>query len=748
MCKKTIYAILLVLALVHGAALADEFVGLSDVTVEGNMVIVSLRYEGKEYVVANEDLILGTTTRWYVEGGNETLWEEGAATPAATVTGTSTVKGGDVGSKADNFLFQDSGTTNISSIDGINFQETIFPDASKLFFHFERGGNDTGTWEAIYADGSRGKPVQFTGAAMYVDTGVKVGDQNAFGVVFITDRPAIGVRITASGHDTFSISIPKPEQILAVFPSPEDAGTDVPREVTLGWTPGKLAGTHNIYLGTSFADVNEGSSSVLVSQGQDANSFDTDRLEFDQVHYWRVDEVNATPDKTVFTGSVWSFAVEPIAIPVETLTVTASGGSTGMDVENTINGSGLNAVDQHSNIPTDMWLTDATDAWIQYEFDNAYQLHELLVWNSNQAIESFIGFGVKDVVVETSVDGVTWTQVQGVPPLAKASGLGTYTANTVVDLSGIVAKYVKIIPQNAHGMTGQLGLSEVRFMFIPTAPRKPNPASESMAGSVDVTLAWRAGREAASHDVRFSADQAAVANGTAPIETVSEASYVTGALNYAATYYWQVTEVNDAETPAAYTGPVWSFTTPDSGSVEDFETYTAEEGEEVFMAWFDGFGGDASLGGSITGHIDGPFVETVIVSSGRQSLPFYYDNDGGFFDIDGKSSSPNFSEVLYEFDSPQDWTVSGIKSLSIMFYGAVDNTGQLYCKIDNVKVVFDGDPDAIASETWVRWDIDLTAVATNVARVRSLAIGIDGGGSGLLYVDDIRARSSAAVPAQ
>ncbi len=746
MCKKTIYTILMVLTLGHGAALADELVGLSDVTVEDG-AIISLRYGGTEYVVANEDLILGTTTRWYVEGGNETLWEEGTATPAATVTGTSTVKAGDVGSKADNFFFTDGGT-NISSIDGINFQETIFPDASRRFFHFERGGNDSGTWEAIYADGSRGKPVQFTGAAMYADTGVNVGGQNAFGVVFVTDQPAIGVRITASGHDTFSISIPKPEQILAVYPSPEDRATDVARQVTLGWTPGKLAGSHNIYLGTSFTDVSDGSASALVSQGQAAASFKTDPLEFDQVYYWRVDEVNATPDKTVFAGGVWSFTVEPVAIPIEAITVTASSASAGMGPENTINGSGLNALDQHSNIPLEMWLTGATDAWIQYEFDSAYKLHELLVWNSNQAIEGFIGFGIKEALIETSVDGETWTPLAEMTTLSQAPGVGNYTANSVIDLSGIVAKYVKMIPQSAYGFTGQLGLSEVRFLYIPNAPREPDPADGGTADRVDVTLAWRAGREAVSHEVRFSTDQADVANGTAGGGTVSEARYVTDELDYATTYYWQVVEVNDVETPAAYAGPIWSFMTPDSGSVEDFETYTAEEGEEVFMAWFDGFGGDASLGGSITGHIDGPFVETVRVSSGRQSLPLYYDNDGGFFDIDGQSSSPNFSEVVHEFDSPQDWTVSGIKTLSVMFSGAADNTGQLYCKIDGTKLVYGGNPGAIASDAWTRWDIDLTAVSTNLKRVTSLSIGIDGGGSGLLYVDDIRVRAAAAVPAQ
>ena len=45
MCEKTICAVLLVSALTHAQALADELMGFSDVTVEDG-AIVSRRYEG------------------------------------------------------------------------------------------------------------------------------------------------------------------------------------------------------------------------------------------------------------------------------------------------------------------------------------------------------------------------------------------------------------------------------------------------------------------------------------------------------------------------------------------------------------------------------------------------------------------------------------------------------------------------------------------------------------------------------
>jgi len=213
MAKRIVCFTLLALAVMAAPAGADTLIGLADVTVVDG-AIVSLRHAETEYVVADGDLTLGTTTRWYIpaDTGVATLWAEGDPAPAATVSGTSNPKEGDVGSKADNFLFTLDGATNISSIDGIDYQETIFAAPSDTFFLFERGGNDAGTLQAILADGSLGAEVAFDKAANggpYADTSVSVSGQNAYGVVFTTDIPVMGVRITASGHDTLSISTPK-----------------------------------------------------------------------------------------------------------------------------------------------------------------------------------------------------------------------------------------------------------------------------------------------------------------------------------------------------------------------------------------------------------------------------------------------------------------------------------------------------------------------------------------------------------
>ncbi len=117
---------------------------------------------------------------------------------------------------------------------------------------------------------------------------------------------------------------------LAQDASPAAGATDVSRDVVLSWTAGEFAATHDVYVGTNYDDVANATRSnplgVLVSQGQTAATYaPAEVLEFGQTYYWRVDEVNAAPDNTIYTGEVWSFAVEPYAYPIENIVATTNG---------------------------------------------------------------------------------------------------------------------------------------------------------------------------------------------------------------------------------------------------------------------------------------------------------------------------------------------------------------------------------------------------------------------------------------
>ncbi len=523
---------------------------------------------------------------------------------------------------------------------------------------------------------------------------------------------------------------------LASNPSPVDGQTDVPRDVVLSWTPGIYAppvNGHKIYLSESFNDVNDGVGGIAT----DANSYDPGRLNFGKTHYWRVDEVNGPPDYTVHEGSVWNFTTEPFAYAIESITATASSmQSADMGPENTINGSGLDDNDLHSKDDSDMWLSSIAGpqpTWIQYEFDKVYKLHQIIVWNSNQAVEPMVGFGFKDVTIEYSANGTDYTTLGTSHEFAQAPGAHGYAHNTTVDFDGTAARYVRLTAKsNWGGILNQYGLSEVRFLYIPVHARESSPDSGATDVDVDVIISWRAGREAAQHDVYLGTNEQAVLDGTVSATTVAEPSHGPLSLDLGQTYYWRVDEVNEAEIPATWQGDIWGFTAQEFLVVDDFESYndldpTDPESNRIFNTWIDGY--QQPTNGSVVGYENPPFAEQTIVHSGKQSMPLAYSNTGG----------AAYSEAELTLSPPQDWTKAGAAMLVLYFHGSYGNTGQLYVEVDGSKVVYDGDAADIAKVEWKQWNIALASVGTNLQNVTKLSVGIDGSSAtGTLYVDDIR----------
>ncbi len=262
-------------------------------------------------------------------------------------------------------------------------------------------------------------------------------------------------------------------------PDPADGRTDVLVPVILSWTPGSQAATRDVYLGADFDAVSKAQttnpSGVLIASAHDANSLHVETpLEPGQTYYWRVDETTSPPASTVTMGYVWSFTVSPYAYPIRDVVATSNAISdedTGP--ENTVNGSGLNANDEHSTKNTDMWLGEPGDepVYIQFEFDTAYELSEMWVWNYNAMFESMLGLGVKDATIEYSENGADWT-VLGDVQFAQGTAEADYTANTIVPLGGVSAKYVRLADLDNWGIVDDVGLSEVRF-YAGKAPVSP-----------------------------------------------------------------------------------------------------------------------------------------------------------------------------------------------------------------------------------------------------------------------------------
>ncbi|MHC4188180.1 MAG: LamG domain-containing protein, partial [Planctomycetota bacterium] len=289
----------------------------------------------------------------------------------------------------------------------------------------------SGNQQELYINGVLDIPTEIAGAVTGTLTGydrVMVGkggkDEGATeGWDGLVDDVRIYSRVlTEEEIQVVMIGIPPGS---ASNPSPANEATDVPREVVLSWTPGDFAPAvngHIVYLSENFDDVNDGIGGIA----QDANSYTPpQRLDFGTTYYWRIDEVNNVNPDSPWISDVWSFTTEPVGYAIENLTVTASSAhQVDMGPENTINGSGLDENDIHSMEPTDMWLSsvEPLGAWIEYEFDKVYKLHEMWVWNSNQTIESLVGFGLKDVTIDYSTNGTDYTTLDTTHEFAQAPG--------------------------------------------------------------------------------------------------------------------------------------------------------------------------------------------------------------------------------------------------------------------------------------------------------------------------------------
>jgi len=538
----------------------------------------------------------------------------------------------------------------------------------------------------LYKDGEQAARVNASGDLQQNDLSLTIGGRLNSGQNFvgtIDDVRLFNRALTADEIQQIMVDAPA---ATVTNPSPADGAENVSKDVVLSWVPVEAATQHDIYFGIDARAVaNAGTSDTTgIYRGHlIADSYDPpEALEFGKTYYWRVDEIGAPPDNTVLKGNIWSFTIEQFVYPITNVLARASSSESGKEAENTVNGSGLDAsglLHGNESIGT-MWLSAADGnqpTWIEFEFDRVYKLYEMWVWNSNESLESVIGLGFKNVTIEYSIDDENYTTLGTTHEFNQAPGTADYTHNTTIDMGGVPAKYVKLTANsNFKNILQQFGLSEVRFFSIPVQAREPFPASGATDVALDLSLNWTAGREAEKHDVYFGKDIQAVTDGVEPIATVAEGSYGPLSLDLGTTYYWHIDEVNDAETPSMWQGDLWDFTTVEYLVVDDFESYDADE-NQIWYAWKDGLGygtpdtppyypGNGT--GSVVGdETTGSFTEETIVHGGKQSMPLAYDSN--------KQGSLHYSEATMTLGSQRDWTVRGVKELSLWFRGYPASVG-------------------------------------------------------------------------
>jgi len=265
----------------------------------------------------------------------------------------------------------------------------------------------------------------------------------------------------------------------------------------------------------------------------------------------------------------------------------------------------------------------------------------------------------------------------------------------------------------------------------------PTPKPSAVDLPIDTPLlSWSAGDATAvtgGHDVYVGTDSQAVLNDSVDnamgtyqgrIDTNELAMPIDVILGQ--TYYWRVDQI--APDGTIYKGDLWSFSVVDSLPIDDFEHYVPDDGTVsiddpnlVFNAWKDGYG--IPDNGSETS------LELVFVQLGDKSMKMVYDNHDAVVN----------SEAKLTFDDAKDWSKNGVKSLSLLFRAEPDNTFEtVYVKINDKKVPYPLSAQHLKFAQWQSWIIDLNDVETDLGNVTSLAVGVDGEGSGTFYIDHFK----------
>ncbi len=475
-------------------------------------------------------------------------------------------------------------------------------------------------------------------------------------------------------------------------PEPQDGALYPDTWVTLRWKAGPYAVSHDVYLGEDLDLVDSATRDSTEFRGNQASTFMVagfpgfpypEGLVPGTTYYWRVDEVNAPPDETVFKGDVWSFSIPPKTA----------------------------------------YFPDPPDGAEFIGPDNV-----TLTWTA--------GFGAK---LHTTYFGDDYDTVNSAT-VGTPSGTATYSPGS---LDREKVYYWRV--DEFDGLATYKG--DIWSFTTPGAVGNQQPAYGAEDVQMNATLSWTPADSAASHQLYLGTDKDAVRNAGpgSPEDKGSKAlgaeSYDPGLLDADTTYYWRVDEV-DAQGNTAK-GPIWIFTTGAYLLMEDFESYTDNDadGEAIWQTWIDGFG--VADNGAQVGNLMPPYCELSIVHGGAQSMPLFFTNEDGVTN----------SEATLPLTALRDWTQASVADLSLWFRGSSSNAAEpLYAAISNSAgapgIVAYDDPDAVASIGWKQWQIPLQAFADqgiNLGNVDKLGIGLGSksglaapGGSGTLYVDDIR----------
>jgi hypothetical protein len=456
--------------------------------------------------------------------------------------------------------------------------------------------------------------------------------------------------------------------------------------INLGWEGTGVS--YDVYFGDNLDSVKDGTEDTF--QGNQTTKFFVagfpgfafpDGLIPGTTYYWRIDETQA--DGTVQTGSIWSFSI---------LAKTAN---------NPKPADGAEFVDPNNVV---------------------------LNWTP--------GFGAK---LHTVYIGTNFDEVNN------AAGGSTQAATTFSPgpLEPEKVYYWRVDEFDAT----ETYKGDVWSFTTPGAVGNPQPTNGATDMQMNKILSWTPADSAASHELYFGTDKDTVRTaGTGSPEyigpkTLGVESYDPGLLEPDAAHYWRVDEVDSQGNVSK--GPLWGFTTGDFLLVEGFESYSDDDaaGEAIWQHWIDGL--DVSENGAQVGYLLPSYAEQSIVRGGLQSMPLLYMNTNGVM----------YSEAELTLGDLRDWTVKDVNTLTLSFWGKPANAAEpMYVTLNGSSPIYRENPNASQIPIWSVWNIDLQVFAdqgVDLTNVNKIAIGFgdknstESGGSGTVYIDDIRLGKTA-----
>ena len=304
-----------------------------------------------------------------------------------------------------------------------------------------------------------------------------------------------------------------------------------------------------------------------------------------------------------------------------------------------------------------------------------------------------------------------------------------------------------------------------KTLINPAWASNPDPADGATDVDEHTTLSWTPGVGATGHYVYLGADDPAnmvLVSGPQP-----SSNYTPPALALDTTYYWRIVEA-----PGMGEGLTWSFTTSNYLVVDDMESYTpwTTPGNNIFEIWLDGFG-DCAGSGNGTGAVLTENADPIF--GGVQSMKYDFDNDGTVYspcDSAQVGGRLKYSKAELQIDDlasgiGTNWTIQGVKALSLRFYGNPLNIVEpMWVQLRDstkgygAKVTYgdyaDEDPIAITEESWHEWFIDMADFDVDPANLVSITIGFGNengtgvNGNGTVYFDDFRLYTPKCFPSR